>query len=91
LRRPRSSPGRVSAELEQEIVELRQSLSGEGLDAGAATIGYHLHARHDRSPAVSTMWRVPSRRGFVTPQPHERPRSPIVLGRTVNGPLALQP
>ncbi|GAA1311927.1 integrase core domain-containing protein [Pseudonocardia xinjiangensis] len=26
-------------------------------------------------PAVSTIWRIPSARGFVTPQPHKRPRS----------------
>ena len=28
-----------------------------------------------RSPSVSTIWRVLRRRGFVTPQPHKRPRS----------------
>ena len=26
-------------------------------------------------PAVSTIWRILTRRGFVTPQPHKRPRS----------------
>ncbi|BBY41099.1 hypothetical protein MMAN_52330 [Mycobacterium mantenii] len=26
-------------------------------------------------PAVSTIWRILKRRGFVTPQPHKRPRS----------------
>src|SRR3954451_828367 len=26
-------------------------------------------------PSVSTIWRVLTRRGFVTPQPHKRPRS----------------
>ena len=78
-RRPRSSPTRVSAEMEEEIVALRKSLAEEGLDAGASTIHYHLQCRHRRRkkavPSVATIWRVLSRRGFVIPQPHKRPRS----------------
>ena len=30
----------------------------------------------DRLPAVSTIWRVLTRRGFVTPQPRKRPKAP---------------
>ena len=78
-RRPRSSPTRVSGEMEEEIVALRKSLAEEGLDAGALTIHYHLQCRHRRRktavPSVATIWRVLTRRGFVTPQPHKRPRS----------------
>ena len=78
-RRPRSSPTRVSAAMEEEIVALRKALADDGLDAGAATIQYHLSCRHRRRkasvPSVATIWRVLSRRGFVVPQPHKRPRS----------------
>lgn len=77
-RRPRASPLRVSEALEDEIVELRKHLADEGLDAGAHTIGFHLIRRHGRSPAVSTIWRILSRRGFVVPQPQKRPRSSFV-------------
>jgi transposase InsO family protein len=77
-RRPRASPHRVSGEIEQEIIELRKLLVDEGFDAGAHTIAVHLHRRHGRAPAVSTIWRVLSRRGFVTPQPRKRPRSSFV-------------
>src|SRR5215472_13917933 len=70
-RRPRTSPQRVSQELEDQIVALRKSLAEEGLDAGAATIAFHLAARNGRSPAVSTIWRVLTRRGFVIPQPRK--------------------
>jgi transposase InsO family protein len=77
-RRPRASPHRVSDQIEQEIIELRKLLVDEGFDAGAHTIAVHLHRRHGRAPAVSTIWRVLSRRGFVTPQPHKRPRSSFV-------------
>jgi transposase InsO family protein len=78
-RRPRSSPSRVSAAIEEEIVALRKQLSDLGVDAGAHTIHYHLQRRHRRRrravPSVATIWRVLSRRGFVIPQPHKRPRS----------------
>jgi transposase InsO family protein len=77
-RRPRSSPQRTPVEVENEIVELRKHLAEEGLDAGAATIAVHLERRHGYTSAVSTIWRVLSRRGFVTPQPHKRPRSSFI-------------
>ena len=34
--------------------------------------------RHGTAPAVSTIWRVLTARGFVTPQPHKRPKSSYV-------------
>jgi len=81
-RRPHSSPHAVSADLEDQIIALRKKLQGKGLDAGAETIAAHLARRTPRSeqdqphvPAVSTIWRVLVRRGFITPQPHKRPRS----------------
>jgi transposase InsO family protein len=64
--------------VEQEIVELRKHLTDQGLDAGAHTIAFHLQQRHGRAPAPSTIWRILSRRGFVTPQPQKRPRSSYV-------------
>jgi transposase InsO family protein len=48
------------------------------LDAGAHTIAFHLAERHGTAPGVSTVWRILSRRGFVTPQPQKRPRSSFV-------------
>jgi len=68
-------PHRTPDALEDEIVALRKELAELGLDAGAATIHYHLGTRHEAVPSVSTIWRVLRRRGFVTPQPHKRPRS----------------
>lgn len=74
-RAPATIPHRTPAALEDEIVGLRKELTDLGVDAGAATIAYHLSARHERVPSVSTIWRVLRRRGFVVPQPHKRPRS----------------
>lgn len=80
-RRPHSSPHAVDADTQDLIIRLRKQLSKQGLDAGAETIAAHL-ARQARegggrptTPAVSTIWRILSRRGFVRPQPQKRPRS----------------
>jgi transposase InsO family protein len=77
-RRPRQSPQRVPTDVEDEIVELRKWLTEFGVDAGAATIAVHLEQRNGTAPAVSTIWRVLSRRGFVTPQPKKRPHSSYI-------------
>jgi transposase InsO family protein len=74
-RAARTIPHRTSDELEDEIVGLRKELTELGVDAGAQTIAYHLGRRYEQVPSISTIWRVLRRRGFVTPQPHKRPRS----------------
>jgi transposase InsO family protein len=74
-RAARRIPHRTPDALEDEIVALRKELAELGVDAGAQTIHYHLGTRHEAVPSVSTIWRVLRRRGFVTPQPHKRPRS----------------
>jgi transposase InsO family protein len=75
-RRPLTNSQAVPAELEDRIIRLRKELSKKGLDAGAETIRTHLtrDARCTRVPAVSTIWRILVRRGFVTPQPRKRPK-----------------
>jgi transposase InsO family protein len=77
-RRPQRSPNRVPETVEDEIVELRKYLDQAGHDSGAQTIAAHLERRHGHAPAVSTIWRVLARRGFVVPQPHKRPKSSYV-------------
>jgi len=74
-RRPHSSPQAVPAVVEEEIVRLREELSRQGLDADGDTIRTHLARssarRTPRSktwttqtqpPAVSTIWRILTRR-----------------------------
>ena len=77
-RRPHRSPNRTLRAVEDEIIEIRKHLDRAGHEAGAATIAAHLERRHGHSPAVSTIWRILSERGFVTPQPHKRPQSSYV-------------
>jgi transposase InsO family protein len=77
-RAARTIPHRTPADVEDTIVALRKDLTDQGLDAGAETIRYHLALRRGEVPSVSTIWRVLRRRGFVTPQPHKRPRSSFI-------------
>ena len=74
-RRPHTSPNQTPDAVEDAIVEIHKELDGAGHDAGAATIAFHLEQRLGSTPAVSTIWRILTARGCVTPQPHKRPRS----------------
>jgi transposase InsO family protein len=76
-RRPHHNPHAIGPALEERIVRLRKSLDKAGYDAGAATIAAHLarDPQVTKVPAVSTIWRILSRRGFVIAQPQKRPRS----------------
>lgn len=76
-RRPRHNPRAVDPATEERILRLRKELSKKGWDAGADTIRVHLQRDPtlDRVPATSTIWRILTRRGFVTPQPRKRPKS----------------
>ena len=74
-RRPHSNPHRIAVAVEDAIVALRKQLCEAGHDAGAETIAWHLRQQRGSAPSVATIWRVLARRGFITPQPHKRPRS----------------
>ena len=77
-RRPLSCPHQHGPKVEQRILALRRSLADAGHDAGAATIAHHLKGTVKPVPAVSTIWRILSRHGLVTPEPHKRPRSSFI-------------
>jgi transposase len=76
-RRPRYSPAKVADRYEDEIVRIRKELTGAGLDAGAETIRVHPRRGHRgaKVPSTATIWPVLRARGFVTPEPHKRPKS----------------
>jgi transposase InsO family protein len=79
-RRPQRSPTRVPEAVEDEIVQLRKQLSEFGAEAGPDTIHTHLVRAHDGiAPcSVSSVWRILTRRGFIIPEPHKRPKSSYV-------------
>jgi transposase InsO family protein len=74
-RRPQRSPQRTSPSVRDRIVELRRELVAQGLDAGPATIAWHLEREGLRAPSTSTIRRILHAAGLVMPEPHKRPRS----------------
>src|ERR1035437_1324727 len=76
-RRPNHNPRALSAELRNEIIRLRTHLLAQGLDAGAASIAWHLREAKLHTPALSTIWRILKAQGLVTPQPRKRPKAYI--------------
>jgi transposase InsO family protein len=77
-RRPKTSPAAIPAATVELIVELRQRLSRQGLDAGGDTIAWHLEHHHHLRVSRATIDRTLRRRGLVTPAPRKRPRSSYV-------------
>ena len=77
-RRPRSNPASTPEHVRTRIIELREKLTIDALDAGPATIAWHLHTEGiDPPPAVSTIRRVLLDAGLVRPEPRKRPRSSL--------------
>ena len=77
-RRPKSNPRALDDELRGEIIRLRGELISKGLDAGAASIAWHLSQSEFHVPALSTIWKILKAAGLVTPQPKKRPKAYII-------------
>jgi len=77
-RRPKNSPNAISDETVQLIVEARKDLSGQGLDAGPATIAWHLEHHHRIRVSAATVSRTLARQQLVTPDPSKRPKSSYI-------------
>jgi transposase InsO family protein len=77
-RRPKTTPTRLADVVIADIVNLRDELTGQGLDAGPATIRWHLHQRHHITVSTATIRRHLIAAGRVTPEPRKRPRSSFI-------------
>ncbi len=76
-RRPRSNPNTITDQVRTRIIELREKLPADGLDAGPATIAWHLAQEGLHTPSISTIRRIITTAGLVTPEPRKRPRSSL--------------
>jgi transposase InsO family protein len=74
-RRPKASPRAIPQATVSLITRLRKELSGQGLDAGPATICWHLEHHHGVRVSPASISRYLARAGLVTPEPKKRPRS----------------
>ena len=77
-RRPHSCSHQVPADVQAQVLRLREELLVAGHDAGPATIAYHLVGKVSQQPSVASVWRILKRHGLITPQPHKRPRSSFI-------------
>jgi transposase InsO family protein len=67
--------GRISVELEDQIVAARKWLCDVGLDGGPASVWSFLTDQGVVGvPSEATIWRVFVRRGQIVPQPRKRPK-----------------
>ena len=77
-RRPRTSPTAIASSTVELILNLRERLTGEGLDAGPATIVWHLEHSHRITVSAATVRRRLMAAGLIEPEPRKRPRSSYV-------------
>lgn len=77
-RRPKTSPAKTSAEVIELIVDLRRTLTADGLDAGPHTIRWHLGTHHGLDVSVSTIRRYLITHGLIEPQPKKRPKASYI-------------
>jgi transposase InsO family protein len=72
-RAPQRVSNKTPVEVEDEIVRVRKELVDAGLDAGPATIAFHLRDLPGL-PHEATIWRILSARGLVTSDPSKAPK-----------------
>lgn len=77
-RRPHTSPSALAAETVASIIEVRNRLVDEGLDAGPATIAWHLEHHHKTAVSRSSIHRHLTAAGLIEPEPAKRPKSSYV-------------
>ena len=73
-RRPHTSPSATPPSVVALIVATRHGLTSRGLDAGNATIAWHLRQHHQVTVSESTIHRYLVAAGLVTPEPRKKPR-----------------
>ena len=73
-RRPKTNPNATPQHIIDQVLTLRQKLLDYGADAGPASIAATLEDHIDDPPSVTTVWRILSRAGLITPTPRKRPK-----------------
>lgn len=68
-------PQAIPLEVEELAVQIRKQLADQGWDHGPVTVREELRRAGVAAPAASTLARLFTRRGMVTPQPRKRPRA----------------
>ena len=77
-RQPHSRPQATHTATVELILQIRRELASVGLDAGADTIGWHLHHHHQITISRATIYRTIRTAGVITPEPKKRPKSSYI-------------
>jgi transposase InsO family protein len=77
-RAPARRPTATPPDTVELVLQLRKDLAGQGLDAGADTIVWHLLHRHQVRVSRATVHRILTRAGAVAPAPAKRPKSSYI-------------
>jgi transposase InsO family protein len=72
--RPRNNPNAIDTNMIAVITALRQELTDNGHDARARSISDYLALQGHRPPSITTIWRILTHEGLITPEPRKRPR-----------------
>jgi transposase InsO family protein len=73
-RRPRTNPNATPPAVIERVLALRTELIIDGADAGPHSIAAFLAREMDSPPGVTTIWRILTRAGVITPEPRKRPK-----------------
>ena len=76
-RRPATNSRATPPQARQRIIELRTTLTSQGLDAGPVTIAWHLGHEHLPAASTSTIRRILHTAGLITPEPRKRPKTSL--------------
>ena len=76
-RRPRTSPTAIDPDVVERIVNLRVELAGKGLDAGPATIAWHLDTVGITVSAATIRRRLLAA-GLIAREPKKRPKTSYI-------------
>lgn len=77
-RRPLTSPNETPTATVETILELRRTLTAQGLDAGPETIAWHLREHYSIEVSPATIRRRLITAGLIKPQPRKRPKSSYI-------------
>ena len=77
-KRPLNSPNKIGNDIAGLIVQTRDNLAGRGLDAGPATICWHLEQHHAITVSPATVHRYVKAAGRVTGEPKKKPKSSYI-------------
>ncbi|AQQ15944.1 Integrase core domain protein [Corynebacterium glaucum] len=77
-RAPHTHPQAVPETLRKHIIDMRKQLTRAGFDAGPDTVAFHLQRQGMRVPSTSTIRRIITDAGLVSPQPQKKPRSSYI-------------